>query len=107
MQAGQPDQAVAAHRSPRAAPEGPPPAGSRSIQLFIQRLAEILAVAALYVITGKIGFLLAISPGNITVVWPPSGIALAAILLLGGRVWPGVWLGSFLVNGWFFAGVMP
>ena len=33
-------------------------------------------------------------------VWPPSGIALAAILLLGVRVWPGVWLGAFLLNNW-------
>lgn len=30
--------------------------------------------------------------------WPPSGIALAALLLWGSRVWPGIWVGSFLVN---------
>ena len=33
-----------------------------------------------------------------TVVWPPSGIALAALLVLGYRVWPGALLGAFLVN---------
>ena len=34
-----------------------------------------------------------------TAVWPASGIALAAVLLLGTRVWPGVWLGALLANG--------
>ena len=33
-------------------------------------------------------------------VWPPSGIALAALLILGNRVWPGIWLGAFLANDW-------
>ena len=33
-----------------------------------------------------------------TAVWPPTGIALAAFLLLGYRVWPGIALGAFLVN---------
>src|SRR5262249_2619536 len=37
-------------------------------------------------------------PGYATSVWPPSGIALAAILLCGPRVWPGVWIGAALVN---------
>jgi len=31
-------------------------------------------------------------------VWPPSGIALASVLLLGTRIWPGIWLGASLVN---------
>jgi integral membrane sensor domain MASE1 len=36
------------------------------------------------------------------VVWPPSGIALAAVLLLGYRAAAGIWLGSFLINLLFF-----
>ncbi|MBI3593701.1 MAG: MASE1 domain-containing protein [Nitrospirae bacterium] len=69
----------------------------------MKRLVEIVGIATLYTVTGKIGFLMAIPPGNITAVWPPSGISLAAVLLLGSRVWPGIWLGSFVVNNWFFA----
>lgn len=42
--------------------------------------------------------MLAIPPGYATAVWPPSGIALAALLLLGNRVWPGIWLGAALAN---------
>ncbi|MBI2114471.1 MAG: MASE1 domain-containing protein, partial [candidate division NC10 bacterium] len=68
-------------------------------------VAEVVGIAALYVATGKIGFLLAIPPGNVTIVWPPSGLALAAVLLLGTRAWAGIWVGSFLVNTWFFAGI--
>jgi PAS domain S-box-containing protein len=63
-------------------------------------LAEIVSVAVIYYLTGRLGRLVAPPPGIATVVWPPSGIALAALLILGNRVWPGVWLGAFLSNNW-------
>jgi integral membrane sensor domain MASE1 len=63
-------------------------------------LAEIVSVAVIYYLTGRLGRLVAPPPGVATVVWPPSGIALAALLILGNRVWPGVWLGAFLANNW-------
>lgn len=66
-------------------------------------LAQVLVLAAVYYGAGRLGQLLAIAPGNVTAVWPASGIALAALLLLGNRVWPGIWLGSFLNNTLFFA----
>jgi integral membrane sensor domain MASE1 len=40
----------------------------------------------------------AIPPGYATAIWPPSGIAVAALLLGGSRLWPAVALGSFLAN---------
>jgi signal transduction histidine kinase len=40
----------------------------------------------------------AIPPGYATAIWPPSGIAVAALLVAGWRLWPAVWLGSFLAN---------
>lgn len=61
-------------------------------------LASLLAVAACYYVTGRLGLLLAIPPGFATAIWPPSGIALAAVLVLGYGLWPGVLLGSFLLN---------
>ena len=67
-----------------------------------KRVVEALAIAMVYIGTAQPGFLIAIAPGNVTVVWPPSGIALAATLLLGYRAGAGVWLGSFLVNLLFF-----
>ena len=41
---------------------------------------------------------MAIPPGYATAIWPPSGIAVAALLIGGGRLWPAVWAGSFLAN---------
>lgn len=58
----------------------------------------ILAAAAAYYISGRLGLLLAIPPGYATAIWPASGIALAAVILAGARVLPGVFLGSFLIN---------
>jgi|GEM_PF-6260917 len=61
-------------------------------------LAAILALACVYFISSKFGFTMAHTAEQITVVWPPTGISLAAILLLGYRVWPGIALGAFLTN---------
>ncbi len=55
-------------------------------------------VASAYVVAGKLGLSLAFVNANATAVWPPTGIALAALLLLGYGMWPGILLGAFLVN---------
>ena len=65
---------------------------------FSRRLGEILGLATAYAATGKLALFLAIPPGFATAIWPPSGIALATLLVVGSRAWPGVLLGSFLVN---------
>lgn len=65
---------------------------------FRQMWRPIATLAVLYFICGKLGLLLAIPPGYATAVWPPSGIAVALLLVFGVRAWPGVWAGSFLVN---------
>ena len=54
--------------------------------------------AIIYVIAGKIGLNLASLHASASPVWPPAGIALAAILLLGYRAWPAIFFGAFLVN---------
>lgn len=57
-----------------------------------------LVISVLYFLTGKLGLTLsAISPYS-TVIWPPSGIAVGLLLLWGGRFWPAVLLGSFVLN---------
>ena len=58
----------------------------------------IAVLAGVYFIAGKLGLALAFVHPSATVVWPCSGIALAAFLVLGYRVWPGIFLGAFLVN---------
>jgi diguanylate cyclase (GGDEF)-like protein len=59
---------------------------------------QIGLLAVVYFVAAKLSLQFAIPPGYATAVWPPSGIALAATLLLGSRLWPGVWLGAALVN---------
>jgi len=61
-------------------------------------LARVVLLAAVYFSAAKLALLAAIPPGYATAVWPPSGIALASVLLLGNRIWPGIWLGASLVN---------
>jgi serine phosphatase RsbU (regulator of sigma subunit)/anti-sigma regulatory factor (Ser/Thr protein kinase) len=61
---------------------------------------RVAAVAAAYYASGKLGLALAFETGSVTAVWPPTGIALAAVVLWGHRIWPGVALGAFLANTW-------
>jgi PAS domain S-box-containing protein len=61
-------------------------------------IVQVALLAAAYFVAAKLALLLAIPPGYATALWPPSGIALAAVLMLGPRVWPGVFIGSALAN---------
>jgi integral membrane sensor domain MASE1 len=63
-------------------------------------VGRIVAIAAVYYGAAKLGLSLAFTTPNVTAVWAPTGISLAAIVLWGPRVWPGVALGAFLANAW-------
>lgn len=56
------------------------------------------ALTGAYIGAAKLGLNLDVSHGVITPVWAPSGIALAALLILGIRYWPAVALGAFVAN---------
>ena len=64
----------------------------------MQKAALTLAVAAAYFAAAKIGLSMASVADQVTLVWPPSGIALACLLRFGFGVWPGVALGAFFAN---------
>ncbi len=59
---------------------------------------QVGMLAAVYFAAAKASLLLAIPPGYATAIWPPAGIALAALLAFGDRLWPGIWLGAALAN---------
>src|SRR6516164_1508431 len=59
---------------------------------------QIVAVATAYTVSGKLGLELAYATKSITAIWPPTGIALAALVLGGYRLWPAVALGALLAN---------
>lgn len=61
-------------------------------------IARIAAVAVAYYATAKLGISLDVAEGVVTPVWVPTGLALAALLLFGYGVWPGVALGAFVAN---------
>ncbi len=63
-----------------------------------RRLLVPLLVGIVYYLTGKWGLHLAIVHNNVTAVWPPTGVALAALLLFGTQAWPGIFIGAFIVN---------
>jgi signal transduction histidine kinase len=59
---------------------------------------QLVTVFLAYFIAGKLGQAATnVRSGNLGPVWPASGIALAAVLACGYRVWPGILAGSFLV----------
>ncbi|MFF0341331.1 SpoIIE family protein phosphatase [Kribbella sp. NPDC004875] len=67
----------------------------------------IVLVAAAYYLGARLGLSLSLVERNVTPLWPPSGIALAAFLLLGRSVWPGVTLAALAVNLPISTGLAP
>jgi PAS domain S-box-containing protein len=59
---------------------------------------KLVALTGVYFIAGKLGLSLAFVHASATAVWPPTGIALAALLLYGRYLWPAIFIGAFLVN---------
>ena len=58
----------------------------------------MFAVALAYFLAAKLGLTFATVGDTVTLVWPPSGVAVAVMLLRGRRVWPGVAVGAFVAN---------
>src|SRR5713226_8480220 len=58
----------------------------------------LVALGGIYFVAGKVGLKLAFVHASATAVWPDTGIALAAFLALGYRIWPAILAGAFLVN---------
>jgi len=65
---------------------------------FLKELAALATLAVVYFAAGKLGLRLAHVNASATPVWPCTGIALAAFLVLGYRAWPAILTGAFLVN---------
>jgi signal transduction histidine kinase len=64
----------------------------------VRRALTISALAIVYVVAARAGLMLDAVAGFATLVWPPSGLALAALLILGMDLWPGVFIGAFVAN---------
>ena len=63
-----------------------------------QFVALGLATSLVYIASAKMGLSLAFVAEQVTVVWPPTGIALSALLIFGFRIWPFIAAGAFIAN---------
>ena len=61
-------------------------------------LAALIVVAVGYFVLAKLGLRLASINPSASPIWPPTGLALAAVLLGGLRIWPAVFIGAFAAN---------
>ena len=61
-------------------------------------VVRIAILALVYFAAAKMGLVFALVGHTVTLFWAPSGIALACLLLFGRRVWPGIFIGAFLIN---------
>lgn len=68
----------------------------------MQKGVIILIIAFFYALTAQLGFLLAAPNTLISPVWPPAGIALAAVLIFGNIALLGVFIGCFIANSHMF-----
>ena len=59
---------------------------------------QLLIVGALYYVSAEFGLRLSVVADSVTPLWPPTGVALVAMLVLGRRVWPAVAVAAFAVN---------
>ncbi|WP_211257726.1 MASE1 domain-containing protein [Lentzea albidocapillata] len=64
----------------------------------LRTVVTIAAIALAYYATAQVGLVLALVKGQVTPLWLPTGIAVAALLMSGRRVWPGITLGAFATN---------
>src|SRR5438477_13143153 len=71
---------------------------SRTALTTLRWLARAVALAAAYFVVAKIGLRYATIGPSISPVWPPTGLSVAALVLLGPRYWPAILLGAFVAN---------
>ena len=70
------------------------------ISIRLRLVLRTILLASLYVLFGKLGLIGPIeeADGNVTLIWPPSGIAFAAAIYLGYKDWPGLAIGALTLN---------
>src|SRR5260221_12213425 len=69
-----------------------------STKLSLKFFVLLILILMIYIFAGKLSLQLAFFNASATAIWPPTGIAIAVLLLLGYRVWPIIFLGAFIVN---------
>ncbi len=68
----------------------------RNLKSLTNYLLKLLILAIIYHLAARLGLKMAYVQPNTSPVWPPTGIAIAALLLFGYDLWPGISLGVLL-----------
>jgi PAS domain S-box-containing protein len=71
---------------------------ARSARALLPRAALLVLTAGAYYVAARLGLRLALVERNVTPVWPPTGIAVVALLVFGRSIWPAITIAAFLVN---------
>ena len=61
-------------------------------------LELLISLAIVYFVAERLGLRLPLADPSVTLVWPPTAMVLAALLIVGYRLWPAIFVGAFLVN---------
>jgi two-component sensor histidine kinase len=64
----------------------------------LRYIVEIIAISLIYYLVAKLSLALASVHPSATPIWPPTGLALAAVLLFGYRIWPGIFIAALITN---------
>jgi diguanylate cyclase (GGDEF)-like protein len=71
---------------------------SRRVTEFVRYAIRLTLVAGLYYVAARLSLHLSLVGGQVTPLWPPTGIAVVALLLLGRRIWPAIAIAALFVN---------
>jgi integral membrane sensor domain MASE1 len=77
------------------------------VNAALRTILTMLAVAVAYYATAKVGLVLALVKGQVTPLWLPTGISVAALLMSGRGIWPGIALGALAANVALGPGPLP
>ncbi|WP_435884847.1 MASE1 domain-containing protein [Streptomyces chartreusis] len=89
------------------APMTPQKTDSPGLRDYATHALRLTIVAAAYYGSAKLGLEQQLVRGQVTPFWPPTGIALVALLMWGLRMWPGIAIGAFVVNAPLGPSILP
>src|SRR2546425_3856270 len=71
---------------------------ARHVTGFANDLAKAVLLGVIYYVAAVLSLRMALVGGQVTPIWPPTGIALVGLLYFGRKAWPGVAIAAFFVN---------
>src|SRR5262249_60229009 len=83
------------------------PISPRTIRRGLNYIAGLIGIGLTYFVLAKSGLTLALIHPSASPIWPPTGFALAAIVLWGYRAWPAIFLAAMMANASATGSIRP